>query len=346
MVLLRLRTDEGAEGAGRGGAAVASRRPALAEVARGAAEAGGPPGRARPRPAAEDPLAFAVATILELCAPRRAASRWLPRPRVRAVRPRAKARRRAALGDAARRPEAEPVHCNATLTAGRSATSCAGRARAWAADGFRHLQAEARRRRRRRRDGRRGARGPRAGRPDPRRRERGLGGRGGDRGPGRDLEQLDIELAEQPVAGLREMARVAREVAIPLAADEAVSDEADAHRAVQRRACEFATAKLVQGRRDRRRARRSRPSSPPISRARSTARLASPRRPTRPRSCAAAATTPASPTGSRRSGSSPTRWPSANASFDDGPAPPARGSGPRRRDRRGGARSAIGSEPG
>ena len=41
------------------------------------------------------------------------------------------------------------------------------------------------------------------------------------------------------------MARVAREVEIPLAADEAVTDEADAHRAVQRRACTFATAKLA-----------------------------------------------------------------------------------------------------
>ena len=58
------------------------------------------------------------------------------------------------------------------------------------------------------------------------------------------IEPFGIELAEQPVAGLRRLAKVAGDVAIPLAADEAVTTEADAHRAVQRRACAFATAKL------------------------------------------------------------------------------------------------------
>lgn len=58
------------------------------------------------------------------------------------------------------------------------------------------------------------------------------------------LEPFDIELCEQPVAGLRALARVARGTRIPLAADEAVASEADAHRARQRRACTFAAAKL------------------------------------------------------------------------------------------------------
>ena len=58
------------------------------------------------------------------------------------------------------------------------------------------------------------------------------------------IEPFGIELAEQPVAGLRAMARVAGETDVPLAADEAIASEADAHRAVQRRACRFATAKL------------------------------------------------------------------------------------------------------
>ena len=58
------------------------------------------------------------------------------------------------------------------------------------------------------------------------------------------IQAHDIELAEQPVAGLRAMARVARDVEIPLAGDEAINSEADAHRAVQRRACALATAKL------------------------------------------------------------------------------------------------------
>ncbi len=58
------------------------------------------------------------------------------------------------------------------------------------------------------------------------------------------IEPFGIELAEQPVSGLRAMARVAAETSIPLAADEAVASEADAHRAVQRRSCRYATAKL------------------------------------------------------------------------------------------------------
>ena len=58
------------------------------------------------------------------------------------------------------------------------------------------------------------------------------------------IEPFGIELAEQPVSGLRAMARVAAETRIPLAADEAVASEADAHRAVQRRSCRYATAKL------------------------------------------------------------------------------------------------------
>ena len=58
------------------------------------------------------------------------------------------------------------------------------------------------------------------------------------------IEPFRIELAEQPVSGLRAMARVAADTEVPLAADEAVTSEADAHRAVQRRSCRYATAKL------------------------------------------------------------------------------------------------------
>ncbi|CAN5227283.1 muconate/chloromuconate family cycloisomerase [soil metagenome] len=59
-----------------------------------------------------------------------------------------------------------------------------------------------------------------------------------------ELEPLAIELCEQPVAGLRGLARVAKDTTVPIAADESVTSEADAHRAVQRHACAFATAKL------------------------------------------------------------------------------------------------------
>ncbi len=43
-----------------------------------------------------------------------------------------------------------------------------------------------------------------------------------------ELEPLDIELAEQPVATLAEMAEVAASTTIPIAADESVESRADA----------------------------------------------------------------------------------------------------------------------
>jgi L-alanine-DL-glutamate epimerase-like enolase superfamily enzyme len=61
----------------------------------------------------------------------------------------------------------------------------------------------------------------------------------------KEMEAHRIELAEQPVAGLEEMARVGREVLIPLAADESVVEARDARRAVELRACQLATVKLA-----------------------------------------------------------------------------------------------------
>jgi L-alanine-DL-glutamate epimerase-like enolase superfamily enzyme len=59
-----------------------------------------------------------------------------------------------------------------------------------------------------------------------------------------ELEAMDIELAEQPVAGLRAMSRVARSTSIPLAGDELIGSPADAGKAARRGACEMATLKL------------------------------------------------------------------------------------------------------
>ena len=65
------------------------------------------------------------------------------------------------------------------------------------------------------------------------------------------IERLDamahhqIELAEQPVAGLDALAAVRRAVRTPIAADESVVDEDDAARAVELGACEMATVKLA-----------------------------------------------------------------------------------------------------
>jgi o-succinylbenzoate synthase len=58
------------------------------------------------------------------------------------------------------------------------------------------------------------------------------------------LEPLEIELAEQPVASLREMAQVAAATSIPLAADESIATAKEARRAVGLGACQLATVKL------------------------------------------------------------------------------------------------------
>ncbi|MEX2106465.1 MAG: mandelate racemase/muconate lactonizing enzyme family protein [Solirubrobacterales bacterium] len=59
-----------------------------------------------------------------------------------------------------------------------------------------------------------------------------------------ELEPLSIELAEQPVATLEEMAELARSTSIPLAADESVASRDDAERAAALGACEFTGIKL------------------------------------------------------------------------------------------------------
>lgn len=61
----------------------------------------------------------------------------------------------------------------------------------------------------------------------------------------RELEPLDIELAEQPVATLEEMAELRVRTRIPLAADESVVDAGDGRRASELAACDYATVKLA-----------------------------------------------------------------------------------------------------
>jgi muconate cycloisomerase len=60
----------------------------------------------------------------------------------------------------------------------------------------------------------------------------------------RELESLEIELAEQPCATLAELAEVTAGCSIPIAADESVASRKDAERAVDAGACGYATAKL------------------------------------------------------------------------------------------------------
>jgi L-Ala-D/L-Glu epimerase len=59
-----------------------------------------------------------------------------------------------------------------------------------------------------------------------------------------ELEPLDVELAEQPVASLEEAAQVASSTSIPIAGDESVETRADAERAKSLSACALAGIKL------------------------------------------------------------------------------------------------------
>jgi o-succinylbenzoate synthase len=59
-----------------------------------------------------------------------------------------------------------------------------------------------------------------------------------------EIEPLQIELAEQPVAGLDELARVAEATAIPIAGDECIESPGEAEEAVRAGACDIAATKL------------------------------------------------------------------------------------------------------
>ncbi len=240
MVLLRLRTDDGPEGLGEAVPLSLRAGDGVAEVDQALREAGQRLIGLDLNPGVEEPLAVAVATFLELVRPRK-----LPAPAAAAL--------ECALFDLAakeldeplwttlRASEAKPVETNATLTAAEP-DALVAQAQNWAAEGFRTFKLKL------------GAGDDVAGVAAVR---EAVGPAARIRVDANEawepdeaiailqaLEPNDIELAEQPVAGLRWMARVAGDVAIPLAADESVNDEADAHRAVQRRACAFATAKL------------------------------------------------------------------------------------------------------
>lgn len=59
-----------------------------------------------------------------------------------------------------------------------------------------------------------------------------------------ELEPLDIELAEQPVKTLEEMAELAETTSVPLAADESVTSREDADKAKRKGACSYTGIKL------------------------------------------------------------------------------------------------------
>jgi L-Ala-D/L-Glu epimerase len=242
IVLVRLRTDAGAEGLGeavpltmRGGddrARVerrlrrATRRLAGANVS----DFGG-----------EEPLRAAIDAFVHAAAGRR-----LPPP--------ASAALEMALfdlaGKAASLPvwrllgaeRATPVRCNATLAAGRPEEVAAG-AGEWAARGFRSFKLKL---------GvgddlRQVAAVREALGPDALIRVDANASWARDDAIAilRSLEPLRIELAEQPVEGLAEMAAVAAATEIPIAADESVANAKQAQRAARAGACRLATVKLA-----------------------------------------------------------------------------------------------------
>lgn len=242
MVLVRVRTDEGPIGIGeavpmslRGGEGIDVIEGGLRRSERrlrrsGIGDFAGP-----------EPLRAAIDTVIHAAAGRR-----IPAPATAAL--------EMAIFDLAGRvsgtplwrllrgERAQPVRCNATLVAGRPAEVAADADR-WAGRGFESFklklgvgddlqQVSAVRR----------TLGP-----DARLRIDANGSWRADDAIAilRQLEPLEVELAEQPVGKLREMATVAEATSIPLAADESVATRSEASKAVRLGACEVTAVKLA-----------------------------------------------------------------------------------------------------
>lgn len=149
--------------------------------------------------------------------------------------------RRAAAEGRSTQAEGEPVRCNATLVAGEPAAVAAD-AQRWAAEGFSTFKLKL-------------GTGDDAGQVRAVREAVGAEARirvdanaawdvDAAKRVLHELEELDIELAEQPVATLEEAAEVAAATSIPIAGDESVESRGDAERAATLGACELAGVKL------------------------------------------------------------------------------------------------------
>lgn len=236
MVLLRLRDADGVVGLGEAVPLSLRGGPGLAEVAQELAEAGeqlkeGLLGRGATRGLSAPTLCAVTTARMDLLG-RRSAPAGAP-------------------GDGG-----APIPCNATLVAGPP-DAVAAQAERWAEDGFTTFKLKL---------GAETARAPLQ--------EESLRSRGGDVEQVRavrealgtevrirvdvnaawdletakarlaELEPFGIELAEQPVATLEEMAELAVATSIPLAADESVATLEEAERAVSRGACAYTGIKL------------------------------------------------------------------------------------------------------
>ena len=241
MVLLRLRTDAGFDGLGEAVPLALRGDKPLAKIEEEIADAASRLAGLNLDEANDDPLAFAVATMLELSISKRISPGALAAVECALFDAVAKAEG-IALWQLLRAPDSRPVECNATLAAGEP-TEVAAQAAEWVRDGFGTVKLKL------------GAGTDDVGTVEavreaigPEVRIRVDANEAWDARLATDilrlLQPFGIELCEQPVSGLRGMARVASDQDIPLAADESIASEADAHRAVQRGSCRYATAKL------------------------------------------------------------------------------------------------------
>ena len=241
IVLLRLRTDEGVEGLGEAVPMTLRGGDSLERVQRALDRSTRRIRRLDPsRMGGDDPLEAAIDGFIHVAAGRRLAG-----PAAAAL--------EMAIFDLAgklsgqpvwkllRGESAEPVRCNATLAAGEPA-KVAEAARGWAADGFDTFKlklgaGEDVEQVRAVRD----AVGPGA-----RIRVDANGAFGPDEAIAllRELEPMGIELVEQPSPTLRDLAAVAAESPVPVAADESVTSAKDADKARDAEACAYVTAKL------------------------------------------------------------------------------------------------------
>ncbi len=150
-------------------------------------------------------------------------------------------RGRRAAGDGTASPGSGPIECNATLVAGEP-TAVAAEAEAWAEDGFETFKLKL------------GA-GDDFGQVyavresvGPRARIRVDANAAWDVETAKRtlaaLEPLEIELAEQPVAALGELAEVSAATSIPIAGDESIETRAHAEEAIRVGACDIAGLKL------------------------------------------------------------------------------------------------------
>ena len=241
LLLLRVRTDEGIEGLGEAVPLTLRGGESLGRVVRALRRTFRRLGRLDPMGlVGEDPLAEAIDAYVHVAAGRR-----LPAPAAAAL--------ETAIFDLTaklssqplwrllRGEGAEPVRCNATLAAGEPKAVATAASR-WAEKGFatfklklgtgddveqvRAVRAAVGRTARIRVDANGAFRADEA------------------IALLEKLEPFGIELAEQPAGSLTDLARVSAESPVAVAADESIAGRKDAERAVEARACRYATAKL------------------------------------------------------------------------------------------------------